>query len=50
MIFSEWRSIFLSQKEKQDFPRGPVVKNLPASVGDTGLTTGLGRFHTPWDN
>ena len=28
-----------------EFPGGPVVKNLPASVGDMGLTPGLGRFH-----
>ena len=28
-----------------DFPGGPVVKNLPAGAGDTGLIPGLGRFH-----
>ena len=28
-----------------DFCGGPVVKNLPASVGDTGLIPGPGRFH-----
>ena len=50
MVFSEWRNIFLSQKENQDFPRGPVVKNLSANVGDTGSTSGLGRSHMPWDN
>ena len=33
-----------------DFPGGPVVKNLPANAGDTGLVTGLGRSHVPWDN
>ena len=26
----------------RDFPGGPVVKNLPASAGDTGLTPGPG--------
>ena len=25
----------------------PLVKNLPASAGDTGLIPGLGRFHVP---
>ena len=29
----------------QDFPGGPVVKNLPANVEDTGSIPGLGRFH-----
>ena len=29
----------------QDFPDGPVVKNLPANVEDTGSIPGLGRFH-----
>ena len=28
-----------------DFPGGPVDKNLPANVGDTGLIPGLGRIH-----
>ena len=28
-----------------DFPSGPVVGNLPANSGATGLTPGLGRFH-----
>ena len=27
------------------FPGGLVVKNLPASAGDTGLIPGLGRSH-----
>ncbi|XFG00955.1 hypothetical protein AB1E19_004579 [Capra hircus] len=26
-----------------DFPGGPVVKNPPASAGDTGASPGLGR-------
>ena len=28
-----------------DFPGGPVVKNLSANAGDTGLIPGLGRSH-----
>ena len=31
-----------------DFPGGgPVIKNLPASAGDTGSIPVLGRFHVP---
>ena len=32
------------------FPGGSVVKNPPASAGDTGSIPGLGRFHMPWSN
>ena len=36
----------LTQERKDiDFPVGPVVKNLPASGGDSVLIPGLGRFH-----
>ena len=31
-------------------PGCPVVKNLPANAGDTGLISGLRRFHMPWGN
>ena len=30
-----------------DFAGGPVVKNLLANAGDTGLIPGPGRFHMP---
>ena len=30
-----------------DFPGGIVVKNPPASAGDTGLIPGPGRSHMP---
>ena len=33
-----------------DFPGGAVVKNLPASAGDTGSSPGLGRSHMPPSN
>ena len=33
-----------------DFPGGPMVKNLPANAGDTGLISGPGRSHMPWGN
>ena len=32
-------------KKIQEHPRGLMVKNLPANVGDTGSIPGLGRFH-----
>ena len=34
----------------QDFPGGPVVKNLPANVGDTVSIPDPARFHVPRDN
>ena len=34
----------------QDFPGGAVVKNPPASAGDTGSSPGLGRSHMPRSN
>ena len=34
----------------QDFPGGPVVKNLPASAGDMDLIPGLKRCRMPQDN
>ena len=33
-----------------DFPRGPVVKNLPANAGDKSSILGMGRFHMPQSN
>ena len=35
------------KKYVEDFPGGPVVKNLPANAGYKGLIPGLGRFHMP---
>ena len=32
------------------FCGGTVVKNLPASAGDTGSSPGLERSHMPWNN
>ena len=34
------------KNQKQDFPGGPAVKNLPAKAGDTGSIPGPGGFHT----
>ena len=33
-----------------NFPGGPVVKNLPANAGDTGSIPGPGRSHMPRGN
>ena len=34
----------------RDFPGGAVVKNPPASAGDTGSSPGPGRSHMPRNN
>ena len=34
----------------QNVPGGPVVKNLPANAGDTGLIPGWGRSHLLWSS
>ena len=39
-----------SALKEQDFPGGPVVKNLPANAGDRGSTPGRRRFHMPRRN
>ena len=31
--------------KRQDFPGGPVVKNLPVNAGDMGSIPSLGRSH-----
>ena len=31
----------------EDFPDGPVAKNLLANAGDTRLIPGPGKFHIP---
>ena len=42
-------NLFTKQKQR-DFPGGAVVKNLPASAGNMGLSPGLGRSHMPQSN
>ena len=43
---SAWMNFLTKLKMvSRGFPGGPVVKNLPASVGDTGSIPGLVRFH-----
>ena len=37
------------RKRMRDFLGCPLVKNLPANVGDTGLISGFQpRSHIPW--
>ena len=40
----------LIRNTREGFPGGAVVKNPPASAGDTGSSPGLGRSHMPWSN
>ena len=35
----------ITKYNKEGFPGGAVVENLPANVGDTGSSPGLGRSH-----
>ena len=43
-----WKKLCFRTKSLHDMLGGSVVKNPPASVGDTGLTPDLGRSHMPW--
>ena len=45
---SEGESIM--ENRYRDFPGGAVVKNPPASAGDTGSSHGPGRPHMPRSN
>ena len=38
------KGIESSKLSQQDFPGGPVVKNLPANAGDMGSIPGLGKY------
>ena len=38
------------KKEREGFPGGAVVENLPANAGDTGSSPGLGGSHMPRSN
>ena len=37
----------MKEQTHRGFPGGSVVKNLPASAGDTGSSPGPGRSHMP---
>ena len=38
------------KKNREGFPGGSVVNNLPANACDTGLIPGPGRSHMPQSN
>ena len=38
------------QSPAKGFPGDSMAKNLPANAGNTGLISGLGRFHMPRSN
>ena len=38
-------NIINNSQEMARLPGSPVVRNLPASIGNTGLIPGPGRFH-----
>ena len=44
-VFSARAKNILIKYKEQGFPGGAVVKNPPASAGDTGSSPGLGRSH-----
>ena len=53
----KWAGIFRRTKKRIEirsgnwgFPGGAVVKNPPASAGDTGSSPGPGRSHMPRSN
>ena len=53
-VYCQGKSLEIKDKSKDkvpwDFPGDAVVKNPPASVGDTGSSPGPGRSHMPWSN
>ena len=46
-LYLDSNSSFLLKMTLVDFPGDPVVKNMPAHVGDMGSIPGLGMFHIP---
>ena len=46
-----WHSICINNTySNTEFPGGPMAKNLPVNVGNTGSIPALGRFHMPQSN
>ena len=41
---------YITEGNEERLPSGPVVKNLPARAGDTGLIPGLRGSHMPLGN
>ena len=49
-LTSSIKLVNLQKTDEEDFLSGPVVKNPPVHVGDTGSIPGLGRSHMPRGN
>ena len=49
-IYPETVCLYLKRIKGEGFPGGTVVKNPPASAGDTGSSPGPGRSHMPRSN
>ena len=52
MLWGKKEIIIVAEKIKGgwNFPGGAVIKNLPVSEGDMGLSPGPGRSHMPRSN
>ena len=46
-ILLKWERMKKKKSEKEDFPGGLVVKNLPSNAGDEGLISGRGTKIPP---
>ena len=49
-MYKKKRGIFCVLKKTWDFPGGSMVKNPPASAGDSGSLPDLEQSHMPWNN
>ena len=51
MVLLLWKTLAVLKKlNRESFPGGAVVKNLPANAGDMGSSPGPGRSHMLWSN
>ena len=51
IIFFQFNTFFFFNDRKwEDFPGGPVIRNLLANAGDMGSIPGPERFHMPRNN
>ena len=48
--YSNITNLIFIKRIQSGFPGGAVVENLPANVGDTGSSPGLGRSRMPRSN
>ena len=52
IIFFQFNTFFFffNDRKWEDFPGGPVIRNLLANAGDMGSIPGPERFHMPRNN